>query len=434
MLTSLLAAALLVAAPTGPLRDIHPGPASGLRATGANGTLDWDPWLATLPDQVLFEAAAADRVTRLWASDGTAAGTQGLAAIDVDEAFAAGAQVFLLVRPDGRVHGLWRSDGTPAGTRAIAVPSIPDTTPTPLGVFAGRLLFANDYGGDGRELWISDGSDAGTALLADLDPRGSGRPGDVVDFGDRAVFTAGSASGRELWATDGSRAGTAQVADLAPGAASAFVLGGARLHRVGTAVVFPAVGGLWRSDGTPAGTARLVDLGAARVTACFAIGDRVFVLTAEPPALGASDGSAQGTRIVAHGLTHPRPIGAVGATALFFAVDGDGEALWASDGSPAGTQRLRALRSDPVRRLAAACLPSACVFAADGDGGGSEPWRSDGRTAGTRQLADLRPGPAGSQPLGFTAAAGRLVFLAVDGEHGVEAWREHRPQRDAGCP
>ena len=112
----------------------------------------------------------------------------------------------------------------------------------------------------------------------------------------------------------------------------------------------------------------------------------------------------------------------VGGVAVFFATDSDGEALWASDGTASGTDRLRALAST-TRAFAAACAPAACVFAADDGMHGSEPWRSDGTEAGTALLADLQAGGAASRPYGFITAGARVVFLADDGGHGIEPWR-----------
>ncbi len=47
---------------------------------------------------------------------------------------------------------------------------------------------------------------------------------------------------------------------------------------------------------------------------------------------------------------------------------------------------------------------------------------SDGTPAGTHPFLDTRQGPALSQPLLLSVAAGRLFFAADDGEHGVELW------------
>ncbi|HEV2844021.1 MAG TPA: ELWxxDGT repeat protein, partial [Thermoanaerobaculia bacterium] len=54
--------------------------------------------------------------------------------------------------------------------------------------------------------------------------------------------------------------------------------------------------------------------------------------------------------------------------------------------------------------------------------GGGELWVTDGTSAGTRRVRDLRPGPASSEPAGLAAAEGRIYFTARDGEHGRELW------------
>jgi ELWxxDGT repeat protein len=53
---------------------------------------------------------------------------------------------------------------------------------------------------------------------------------------------------------------------------------------------------------------------------------------------------------------------------------------------------------------------------------GVELWRSDGTAAGTVRLKDLRPGSEDSEPQGFTVLGKRIFFSADDGVHGRELW------------
>jgi ELWxxDGT repeat protein len=62
------------------------------------------------------------------------------------------------------------------------------------------------------------------------------------------------------------------------------------------------------------------------------------------------------------------------------------------------------------------------VFSADGDGG-RELWRTDGTEAGTVRVKDIHPGPLGSFPSGFTFLNGAWYFAADDGESGMELWK-----------
>lgn len=56
-------------------------------------------------------------------------------------------------------------------------------------------------------------------------------------------------------------------------------------------------------------------------------------------------------------------------------------------------------------------------------GDGAELWRSDGTAAGTYRLKDINPGAAGSDPSQFVYLNGAMYFAADDGSHGVELWK-----------
>src|SRR5262245_59081700 len=56
-------------------------------------------------------------------------------------------------------------------------------------------------------------------------------------------------------------------------------------------------------------------------------------------------------------------------------------------------------------------------FIADG-AQGNELWRSDGTEAGTTFVKDIRPGRGGSSPRELTNVNGTLFFWADDGVHG----------------
>jgi hypothetical protein len=78
-LLSLLAALTIAAASPSLVRGLDDTPASSLRDRTTSSTQEW---VAVLPTGVLFEAAGSDGAIRLWTSDGTAAGTTSLAAVD----------------------------------------------------------------------------------------------------------------------------------------------------------------------------------------------------------------------------------------------------------------------------------------------------------------------------------------------------------------
>jgi ELWxxDGT repeat protein len=73
---------------------------------------------------------------------------------------------------DDGTHGieLWRSDGSADGTKLVRdiYPGISSSDPQHLASVGGTLFFAADDGNQGLELWRSDGTASGTKLVRDI--------------------------------------------------------------------------------------------------------------------------------------------------------------------------------------------------------------------------------------------------------------------------
>ena len=118
---------------------------------------------------------------------------------------------------------------------------------------------------------------------------------------------------------------------------------------------------------------------------------------------------------------------ALGGSVVFTATDpAGGTEIWASDGTAAGTVRLRDIRagtasSNPSQLKTAG---STIYFRADDGTAGAELWKTDGTPGGTTLVKDINLGPAASNPAGLFATAGgsRVLFAANDGVKGVELW------------
>ena len=115
---------------------------------------------------------------------------------------------------------------------------------------------------------------------------------------------------------------------------------------------------------------------------------------------------------------------AIAGESIFFAgtTAGSDNEPWWSDGTPAGTARLRDVAPGPTGSgLSDACvLGDRVYFIADDVDHGREIWSTDGTSAGTQLLDDLAPGPGdalGRHGVLF-AAADRLVFLRSDAARG----------------
>lgn len=364
----------------------------------------------TLGDTLFFVAHQSDTGFELWRSDGTRRGTRLVrdiwpGAIGSQPASLAvlGERLYFSADDGSSGRELWSSDGTARGTRRVAdlAPGFGGSGPSQLTAVGSTLFFAavdiaNQEGSSGVELWRSDGTAAGTRLVKDINPTGdafgprSSYPRDFTVLGSTLLFTAVDASsGRELWRSDGTAEGTQRVADLRPG----LGIGSepANLTPLGDRLLFTAFDAdatptLWLGDGTVASPRRLIP------------------------------------------LTQAAGFTAVGDTAFFVNEDrAHGRELWRSDGSRRGTRLLKDLNlrqgylspesSNPTNLTAFGDSLLFTVAAVSGDGisQGQELWRSDGTPAGTVQVVDLRPGESGSAPERLTVVGERLFFTADDG-------------------
>lgn len=389
-------------------------------------------------------------------------------------AAAAGRVVFVTAgtEPGRSSYLLWATDGTAAGTETLALlcsSSLDCREPVRLPGLPGLAFYAVGASEDNPYLyrvWRTDGTRAGTYPISPVFYQDSGQAIAAVTLGRRLVFQAceGSGSPCALWSTGGGEA--ARLHDNFY--ASGFVVAGKLAYFYGAADPNTR-GGLWKTDGTAEGTEMVRQVYPAYLTAS---GSRVFFMAGGddyPEDLWVSDGTKAGTRFVKKFLepNHYLPsytnfLRAVPGGVAFVGVPKGGTRidLWRSDGTVQGTRPLTAfqgnttvtgLRQDQIAAAGGriffvvnglagprlwsthgwlestapvpgspAVLPASPLVPADGRivfGGqdvahGSEPWTSDGTAAGTRILADLCAGRCGSDPEAFTLHGGLIDFRA----------------------
>jgi len=476
------------AAGTSMLVDLHPGPdstsyasggriaASGDRLffTATNAESDgWDLWtsdgtpegsalvvpltdglgtrpgrLLPAPGGILFDCwvnlpGTVDLGYELWFSDGTdivlvadlapgpASSTPLLLVTD-------GAVGFFTANVSGLGRELYRSDGTPAGTFLLADvwPGSVSSEPEPLGLSGSRLHFAATTSAQGREPWVTDGTPAGTFPLADIMP-GPGssvpREGAAAAHGRFYFRARGQAEDDEVWSTDGTPAGTGLVADVQAGLTGSAP---GDFAPSGAGVVFRADDGisgkeLWFTDGTPASTELVLDL-AVQVFGTQSsfpelrgrVVDRlVFVAdggTGSARELWATDGTPAGTELLRE--FGPGTLG-VGSAALhgsvvfgdrlhLWTVDWAAStwAQWRTDGTPEGTEFVTTEGAGSPGNFAV--FQDRIFYNPVDDAFGRELWVTDGSATGPQLLVDLRPGPLGSEPRNLYTWGDRLYFSA----------------------
>lgn len=434
-----------------------------------------------LGGRVFYSGRDAEAGTELWVTDGTAGGTgrlvdiePGIASSDATPWQVIGSDLFFAAYDS--VHGmeLWATDGTVSGTRLVLdiMPggdsSLSGSAPAPgpafFGVLGSRLFFAAKDGTAESELWASDGTAAGTTRVADIYAGTDGSfPRDFARLGTKLLFRARDLEhGGELWSTDGTEAGTVLVADILPGPDFATPF---ELVPFDGAVYFHADDGvhgreLWKSDGTAAGTTMVADIrpGGSAFDIFLSphglgpVGSRLLFFADDGVSgneLWATDGTAAGTAQVADlnpganpsdpgSFNNGREIRVVSGGRWFFrAFDGpfaEGRQLYSSDGTAAGTGRIkrlveqrsgvtlpffgRALDSPP-----AAAAGSRLIFAGDDGVSGGEPAASDGTASGTGLLADVNPGFDTSSPAGMTSLGAKVLFRVSNGPpNDVSLW------------
>jgi ELWxxDGT repeat protein len=433
--------------------DLRPGP------LGSN-----PQHLTPYQGRLYFVANDGVRGYEIWSTDGTAAGTRLLAdtcpgACDIagggyTTLVVSGGRLFFL-SDRGRAPLLWVTDGTRAGTVQVGqvgffVASILAPLPD------GKVLLSvvpTGLSGGGAELWVGDGIPHG--LFPELtSSQGSLRntrnqiplPGAVLFWKDST-----------LWRTDGTSAGTQILREGLPSPSTpARVVNGIAYFSSGAEI--------WETDGTAAGTVKLAnghssatfaaspcgvlfrasDLGNEQqiwrirepqrqvepVTTVlpgavgpWSAGDRVFYATGvdfhpETTELWTVDANTCQPRRVTELCGASRactpenlfPVLPAGAGRIgFFGLNTAAEKseIWRTDGTAAGTFRLRDIGFDPGSGAGPiAQLGGQALFSARPGVRPAGLWRTDGTAAGTRAVKFV------PWPQGFIAAAGFLYFTS----------------------
>ena len=324
----------------------------------------------------------------LWRSDGTSAGTIRLTA-DLLSSLVVhrGLAYFAAENGTGLGTELWATDGDPAGTRLVRdihwqqYPSSPEY----FGVMDSGVIFQATRGRQfgGQSLWFSDGTEAGTRQVLDLIKRThASSPSATVIAGDRIYFLADSNGNPywrpawSLWQSDGTSEGTVPLFDPMPGQRVNPVPRFGEPDRawsdefsdLGTfggdlfvSARDPDGWGLWRTvagTGIEAATWRLPVTPVAPITGLTEYDDALFFFSDTKSGRGLwrlGDDISNAT-LVQDGLVGPRDI-AVVRNRLVFTSNGDD--LWWSDGTAAGTRRVAELGLGDDTRISTSG-PDAC--------------------------------------------------------------------------
>jgi ELWxxDGT repeat protein len=381
-----------------------------LGLTNMNGTL------------LFFESDLT--TTWLGKSDGTPAGTVRIKACGggypTDNVVKSGNLLWFATGGETKV--LWKSDGTASGT--VQVKSFTfggrSVSSKCLAVYRGLLYLVVKGDGDAAwQLWRSNGTAGGTTLVKDLPCRTSDSisPYDAYVINDRLLFFTENAVGAMgLWSSDGTDAGTQLImqrmttgwqywfcfnfdgwlsipSDLDPWSSSVST---------GNAVVFGVYDdsstSVWKTDGTPAGTVKLMDIGGVPSDSF-----RVF------PVEFTDTGDGVDFFVVSRSDIHQFQY-----------------TMWKIDASLQHATQLKAFAAHsanyPFDELTSVTYIGATLFFGLNEGDGNRIWISDGTPAGTTCLNDVDPVPRGCSAWYFTGVNGRVFCSAGSTANGQELW------------
>lgn len=394
----------------------------------------------------LYYLARQSGSPRLHVWDGTVANVvHSTLAVGFEDPYAlVGTANALVMRAEGAFDGpeLWALDGTPETATELTDVSgfsfdtvIDFLTPLP----GDRVLFCTTDAEGDRELWVTDTTPEGTGELKDLEPKlGSlgSDPRDLVSFDGRTLLFSAEGTGdvRQPWSFDpvggAASLGTAQTElDVDPEFTPAWVAGHpTTIFRMNHASFGREA---WVTDGTPAGTQLLIDGDPGPFSATpgpfFGDGQRIYFagnadlggMTLDG-GLCVTDGTTGGTVGLADiepgaSFINFEPLGVLDDKLLFGARTlAEGDELWISDGTTAGTQLLHALNPGTGGGEVRRGIPYKGRLVFTGyDGSRTGLWVTDGTAAGTAAHATLVPGEHPYDARRFVRLGDALLFESV---------------------
>lgn len=365
-------------------------------------------------------------------------------------------KTYFVANQPGTGPELWTTDGTPGGTTLVKdVYAGGSGVTSNLTVSHGQLFMQNlsnltvaNGGSAGTyEPFVSDGTAGGTLLLKDVNPGGHSQPygftqgangqtffiaNDGTRTGIVAPMTNNVENGSTLWVSDGiaGGAGTTRVKDINTYSYLEPYNGywysqNSNIQFLTTCngLTFFSANDiqsnqeLWVTDGTEANTRMVKDIN----TATTGLSYRMY---------SAATGVELALQSQQSVGSSPQNLTCVGNTLFFTADDGSGSQLWKSDGTNAGTVKVRgsADGSFPTSPNSLIAFNDKLIFSANASNYGPsnanygfELWISDGTVAGTTLLKDISPS-GNSSPNNMVIFNSQVFFVATD-SRGAELWR-----------
>lgn len=291
----------------------------------------------------------------------------------------------------------------------------------------GKLYFTAYERTHGQELWVSDGTPGGTQILKDIVPGDADTKLEHLDLfelrrvDNRLFLENYHRTDRivRLWTSDGTAAGTTPV--------QSYIDGTSPYASVGQWLFFVAYTEehgyeLWKTNGVPADTMLVKDLtpgpDSSSVRLMTTVNGLVYMIVAsdQERSLWRSDGTEAGTQRIkvlsTTGNDIFSPMVTVGSL-IFWLAQGQ---LWRSDGTETGTFPLM-LTTTQSYYGPLVNLNSTLFFVTPVDGQDTL-WKSDGSLEGTAPLNPADPGATGTG-VGYLKVIGGFLYYGA----GAALWR-----------
>jgi trimeric autotransporter adhesin len=287
----------------------------------------------------------------------------------------------------------------------------------------------------GYEPWVCDGTATGTFMLKDIIVGSTGsQPKLFTRMGNWVFFCADQTT---IWRTDGTSVGTIMVADgsnLPYGTSSTLTLNN-EFYFDFTSFFSSTPSKLLKNDGTNTSEVKSI---VGTIKKVVKTNNLIFFINKEGNNydLWKSDGTNAGTQklktiIISTEYLDVRMF--AGQSKCFFMIfsptNTNFENIaehWVTDGSISGTQKIRDLNqtfSVGSGQSAIRMAGENYYFSAYDDINGFELWKSNGTSSGTQLVKNVNIKAGSSFPKSFTALGNVVVFGANDIKHGFELWK-----------
>ncbi len=349
-------------------------------------------------------------------------------------------------------HGyeLWVTNGTPSGTYMVkdiraGVDSSSCQYLTPMNGILYFSAYENTYG---RELWRSDGTYAGTYMVKNINPSSSSIPSYLTVMNNILYFQADdkgvwdpfpSGTEAELWRSDGTSGGTYRVTNIYPIYGSSprgFCVIGNTLYFEATDLSHGP--SLYKTNGASYNTVFIKEIDIDTDWGVHRLGTKIIFKEWANPTYGdelwVSDGTLAGTlrlKDIYLGASDPDPKIAkiIGAIMYFTAYNSThGRELWKTDGTPEGTTMIKDIYNGTASgcdtNLESAVLNNVLYFEGNSLTYGHELWRTNGTAIGTHMVKDIYIGSGGDISY-LVASDSYLYFNGYNSTSGHELWKSN---------